>query len=142
MIQRWSFSMQLLLIIAISLHILAGVFWAGSTFALARTGGLGGESLFRLQRAAMGITVIAGAYLWSQLHAGDFGTSERVLAFGVVCAIIAGIAQGAISGRALRGLRKAENDKTLLWSRFALGQRIGAVLLAITIICMGAARYI
>ena len=134
--------MQLALVIAISLHILAGVFWAGSTFALAFTGGLGGENLFRLQRAAMGITVLAGVYLWSQLHAGDFGTSEHVLAFGVICAVIAGIVQGAISGRALRSLRKAETDKTLAWARFALGQRIGAVLLAITIICMAAARYI
>ncbi len=37
--------MQTALIIALSLHVLSSVFWAGSSFTLARTGGLGGEKL-------------------------------------------------------------------------------------------------
>jgi hypothetical protein len=38
--------MQIALIIALSLHVLSSVFWAGSSFTLARTGGAGGSSFF------------------------------------------------------------------------------------------------
>jgi hypothetical protein len=34
--------MSILLVIAISVHLLASIFWAGSTFGLARSGGAGG----------------------------------------------------------------------------------------------------
>ena len=36
--------MQIPLIITLSLHVLSSVFWAGSSFTLARTGGAGGEA--------------------------------------------------------------------------------------------------
>jgi hypothetical protein len=123
--------MQLVLIIALSLHVLAGVFWAGATFTLARIGGAGGEQLFRPQMGAAVVAVLAGGYLWGQLHRNTFEAPEQVLAVGVVCAIVAAGVQGAMVGGAIRKL-----------SRIALAQRIAAGLLAVTIVCMAAARYV
>ena len=39
--------MQITLLLTLVLHILSGVFWAGSTFALARTGAATAGQLFR-----------------------------------------------------------------------------------------------
>ncbi len=61
--------MQIALIIALSLHILSSVFWAGTSFTLARTGGVGGELLFRPQMGAATIAVLSGGYLGHLAHA-------------------------------------------------------------------------
>ena len=37
--------MQLVLIVLLAFHVVPGVFWAGTTFVLARTGGQGAEQL-------------------------------------------------------------------------------------------------
>ena len=52
--------MQIALVIALSLHVLSSVFWAGSSFTLARTGGLGGEKLFRPQMGAALVAILTG----------------------------------------------------------------------------------
>jgi hypothetical protein len=117
--------MQTLLIVLIGLHILAGVFWAGSTFAVVRAGGAGAEVLFRPQMGAAVITVLAGMGLWGILHRGGMGPMERTLALGALCAIAAAGVQGAT--------RRKNPLK---------GQRIAAGLLAITVICMAIARFV
>src|SRR5207237_754622 len=76
-------------IAVISLHVLAAMFWAGTSFTLARTGGLGGAQLFRPQMGAATVAILAGGCIWQVSHAGAFDTAERVLALGAVCAIIA-----------------------------------------------------
>src|SRR6195256_1765254 len=81
--------MQIALIIALSLHILSTVFWAGTTFTLARIGGVGGEQLFRPQMGAAVIAVLSGGYLGHLVHAGSFGTAEQILAVGALCALVA-----------------------------------------------------
>src|SRR5437588_9946267 len=134
--------MQIALIIALSLHVLAAVFWAGTSFTLARTGGVGGEQLYRPQMGAAVIAVLTGGYLWYLAHAGAFGPSEQVLAAGAVAALIAAGVQGAVGGRAIRALRAGKVDETSARSRIAIAQRIAAALLALTAICMGAARYV
>jgi hypothetical protein len=116
--------MQSLIIVLVALHVLAGVFWAGSTFALARMGGQGTQGLFGPQMGAATVAVLAGVGLWALLHRGAPGPMEKTLAVGAVCAIAAAGIQGA--------LRKSP----------ALSQRIAAGLLAITVICMATARYI
>jgi len=126
--------MQTALIITLSLHILAAVFWAGTSFTLARTGGLGGEQLYRPQMGAAVIVVLTGGYLWHLAHDGA--------AAGALCALIAAGVQGAMGGRAIRALRAGKLDETSARSRIATAQRIAAALLAVTAICMGAARYI
>jgi uncharacterized membrane protein len=132
--------MQIALIIALSLHILSSVFWAGTSFTLARTGGVGGELLFRPQMGAATIAVLSGGYLGHLAHAGSFGTAEQILAVGALAALVAAGVQGAIGGRAIRSLR-SETDEAGARSRIATAQRIAAALLAVTAVCMGAARY-
>lgn len=134
--------MQIALIIALSFHILAAVFWAGTSFTLARTGGIGGEQLFRPQMGAAVIAVLSGGYLWHLAHDGTFGATEQVLAAGAVAALIAAGVQGAIGGRAIRSLRSGKADEAGARARIATAQRIAAGLLAVTAVCMGAARYI
>jgi hypothetical protein len=133
--------MQIALIIALSLHILSSVFWAGTSFALARTGGVGGEQLFRPQLGAAVIAVLTGGYLGHLVHAGAFGTAEKILAVGALAALVAAGVQGAIGGPAIRGLRSGTDDEAGARSRIATAQRIAAALLAVTAVCMGAARY-
>src|SRR5258708_567185 len=99
--------MQIALIIVLSLHVLSSVFWAGSSFTLARTGGVGGELLFRPQMGAAVIAILTGGYLGHLVHEATFGMADEMAAR----------------------------------SRIATAQRIAAGLLAVTAICMGAARY-
>ena len=133
--------MQIALIIALSLHVLSSVFWAGSSFTLARTGGAGGEQLFRPQMGAALVAILTGAYLGHLVHAGAFGTAEKILAVGAFTAMVAAGVQGAIGGRAVRSLCSGTADEAGARSRIAVAQRIAAVLLAVTALCMGAARY-
>ncbi|HEV3500893.1 MAG TPA: hypothetical protein VGZ92_11250 [Bradyrhizobium sp.] len=134
--------MQSALIIALSFHILSSVFWAGTSFTLARTAGAGGEQLFRPQMGAAVIAVLTGGYLGHLAHAGAFGTTEQILAVGALAALVAAGIQGAIGGRAIRSLRNGTADEAAARSRIATAQRVAAALLAVTAVCMGAARYV
>ena len=134
--------MPVLLIIAISLHLLASIFWAGTTFTLARTGGIGGAALFRPQMGAAVLTVLAGSYLWSQLHASGEGMPEHILGLGALCAIAAAGVQGAMGGRVARAVRNGSMSAEEAQPRFAKAHRIATLLLAITIVCMGAQRFV
>jgi hypothetical protein len=117
--------MQLVLIVLIGLHLLGGVFWAGSTFAIVRSGGVGAPVLFGPQMGAATITVLAGIGLWGLLHRGAHGPMEHSLALGALCAIAAAGFQGAT--------RRRSPMK---------GQRIAAALLAISVVSMAIARYV
>jgi hypothetical protein len=134
--------MQPISIAVISLHVLAAMFWAGTSFTLARTGGLGGAQLFRPQMGAATVAILAGGYMWQVTHAGAFDTAARVLALGAVFAIIAVSVQGAIGGRAIRALRNGTADAAGAQRRIALAQRVAAGLLAVTAVCMVTARYL
>jgi hypothetical protein len=116
--------MQTLLMVLIGLHILAGVFWAGSTFAVARSGA-GAQTLFGPQMGAATITVLAGIGLWGILHRASMGPMENTLALGALCSIAAAGVQGATH-------RKSPLK----------GQRIAAGLLAVAVICMAIARFV
>ena len=117
--------MSIGVIILIALHVLTGVFWAGSTFTLARNGGVGSEALFRPQMGAAVVAVLTGAGMWHLLHAGNFALGEKVLAAGALAAIAAAGVQGAVH-------RKQP----------ATAQRIAAGLLAVTVVCMVVSRYV
>jgi len=133
--------MQTALIVALVLHVLSGVFWAGSTFVLARTGGDQAARLFRPQMGAAVVAVASGAVLWFMLHRGTPGIQERLLEIGAVSALIAAAVQG-FGARAVRQAAIAGAPTGLAaGDRIALSQRIAAALLALTIICMAAARY-
>jgi len=135
--------MQLLIIVLLVFHVLPGVFWAGSTFVLARSGGRGAEPLAYPQLGAATVSMIAGFALMGLLHGGLFGTFEQVLAVGVVCAIAAAGVQSARGLPAIRRLGSASGSEADgLRAQIAQAQRIAAGLLAVTVICMVIARYV
>jgi hypothetical protein len=132
--------MQATLIVTLVLHVLSGVFWVGSTFVLARTGGYQADRFFRPQMGAATAAVLTGALLWFLLHRGPAGIQEYVLGVGAICALLAAGVQGA-SAPALR-LAASTGEKEFIPShRVAFSLRIAAGLLAITVACMAAARY-
>ncbi|HWZ58607.1 MAG TPA: hypothetical protein VNW46_06470 [Gemmatimonadaceae bacterium] len=122
--------MQILIVVVVAFHVLAGVFWAGSTFVLARAGGVGAEQLARPQLGAAGVAVIAGVVLWILMHAHGFHRAEAVLVLGACCAIAAGVVQALF---AFVGT---------LRPRVGVGQRVAAGLLMVTVVCMAVARYV
>lgn len=134
--------MQLMLITAIALHVVSGVFWAGTTFTLARTGGARGEFLFKPQMGSATVAVLSGLWLWSLAHRGQFGATEKALAVGIVFAFIAAGVQGAIGGRAVRQLAHHELAEEPARAKIAFAQRLAAVLLFVTVFCMAISRYV
>ena len=134
--------MQSTLVVTLVLHVLSGVFWAGSTFTLARGGGMGAEKLFRPQMGAALIVVVTGGVLWHLVHSGSPGKTEYILATGAVAAIVAAGIQGMGVGRAVRMIASADQSEiSRLQLRMAIAQRMAAALLGIAVICMAAARY-
>jgi hypothetical protein len=134
--------MRATLIVTLVLHFLSGVFWAGTTFALARAGANQTDQFFRPQMGAAVIVVATGGLLWYLVHPGSFGTTEQILAVGVFCAFIAAGVQGVSGGSALRKLSIAgESEASRVRHRVATGQRVAAAFLMITVTCMAVARY-
>jgi hypothetical protein len=129
--------MPIALILALAVHVLSAVFWAGTTFVLARTGGDRAARLFRPQMGAAVVAVLSGAVLWGLSHRG-FGQPEQVLLLGVVCALAAAGVQGALVGRAVH----SAHDGAAIPAQAAAGSRIAAALLGVTLICMAVARYV
>jgi hypothetical protein len=133
--------MQATLIIALVLHVLSGVFWAGSTFALARTGGNQADRLFRPQMGAATVAIVTGGVLGYLLHRGSPGIQEYLLGVGALCAMLAAGVQGASANVVKRLSAAGAGEALAASSGVAISQRIAAALLAITVICMAAARY-
>lgn len=133
--------MQYILMTAISLHVLAAVYWAGSTFALAGMDGSGSERLFRRQMAAAAIVILSGGYLWRMLHHGMFGTMEKVLGVGIASALIALAIQAIVVGSTLGKLRRGTGDGDAQRARIAVAHRLAAGLVALAALCMASARY-
>ena len=133
--------MQQVLIAAISLHVLAAVAWAGSTFALARGAGSDGERLFAPQMAAAAVAILAGGYLWRALHRGASGPMETVLGLGAAGAILALAVQAAVAGGAVRNLRRRVGEPDAQRARIVLAHRLAAVPLAAATLAMAAARF-
>ena len=129
-------------IAATIIHVLVSVFWAGTTFTLARLAGLGGEKFVFPQLGAAAIAVLTGGYLGYALHASSFGVAEQVLAIGIACAVIAAVLQGTIGVGTLRLLQSNRLDIELARDRIGKAQRVAAALLAVTVIAMVLARYV
>jgi uncharacterized membrane protein len=129
-------------IIALAAHVLSSVFWAGSTFTLARLSGLGGERLVIPQTGAAVIAILTGGYLWHTLHDAGFGSFEQVLLIGAAAALVALLLQVAMGFRTLAARRRENLDETTAQRRIATAQRFAAGLLAIAVICMVIARYV
>jgi hypothetical protein len=132
--------MDIVMIVVIALHALIGVFWAGSTAAMANLGNLGGAKAARIfpgQMIAAGIVVVTGITLWAVWRGGALGTSEIILLVGIACAIIAAGVQGAVIGRARRdGSIAAEAQP-----RVVAAYRMTAGLLMLTVVTMVTSKF-
>jgi hypothetical protein len=126
------------LMIVLALHVLSSVFWAGTAFVLARTGGPDAGRFFRPQVGAAIVATVSGAVLWGLTHAGGSGGPEKVLGFGIATALIASLVQGAGVGPSLRAAGRGDVEAP----RVAVAYRPSAGLLMVTIICMAVARYV
>jgi uncharacterized membrane protein len=139
-----SAAMPYALILAAALHVLTTAFWAGTTFALARTGGAAAERLFGPQLAAALLAFVSGGYLGHTLHAHAFGRPEQVLIAAIAASAVALLVQATLVGRTLRALRDGARDHAHARARAqaALGHRVAAVLLGLAAIGMATARYL
>ena len=134
--------MQLLMIVLLAVHVVPGVFWAGTTFVLARQEGQGAEQLAFPQIGAATVSMLAGLALWGILHGGAFGRFQQILALGVVCAVAAAGVQSARGLPAVRQLLAGSGNAAALRAQVAGAQRIASGLLVVTVIAMVSARYV
>lgn len=133
--------MQYVYIVVLGLHVMAGVFWAGTTITLARDPDIRAERFIQPQMGAAGMVFLTGALLWYFFHGAYFGSMERVLALGIVTAFAAAGVLSALVRPASRQLAGADAaTEAQLRTRMARGERIAAGLLAITVLCMAVAR--
>lgn len=133
--------MQYVYIVVIGLHVMAGVFWAGTTIAVARDPEIKAEHFIRPQLGASGLVFLTGLLLWYFFHEGVFGSMEMVLALGIATALIAAGVQGAVVASASRQLAGADvATQTTLRAKMTRGERIAGGLLVITVLCMATAR--
>ncbi len=133
--------MQYVYIVTLGLHVMAGVFWAGTTYTLARDPEIRVERFFGPQMGAAAVAMLSGALLWYFFHGAYFGSMEQVLALGIVAALSAAAVLGIMVGPARRKLAGVNGqDEAALRDRMAKGERIAARLLVLTVICMAIAR--
>ncbi len=159
------------IIFARAIHVLAGVFWAGSSFVIATTVtplaakhsaegagrwlGMVARRAARLSMIGAALTVLSGGYLLYALHAHDTSISGLVLDAGTVAALIA-LAVGFLVGRpaalALAKIRDsgvqgdplpAEKLRAMvsLRLRAAVATRVATGLFVCAIIAMSVFRY-
>lgn len=89
--------MPVFLMILLAIHVLSSIFWAGSTFTLARTGGAGSQQFFRPQMGAATVAFLSGATLMGLYHGSWLSGSETVLGIGILTAIAAAGGAGCVA---------------------------------------------
>jgi hypothetical protein len=112
----------------ICLHVMAGVFWAGTAFTMARAGENAAlhAKLKKPQLGAAAVAILTGGYLWHTFHAGPVSAVERSLGIGAVAALL------ALGLQIVGALKPAHAHKM---------QARSAILMAVTVIGMAGARY-
>lgn len=134
-----------LILLARGVHVLGGVFWAGSTFLLTwaifpvgarhAADGTGGWVAEILRKAGpmVGIsailTVLSGIYLLMALHPHDASPSGRMLQAGAAAAVLSFVV-GIVGGR-------QANRK-----RAAISSTLAATLLGLAVLAMATFRYV
>ena len=127
--------------ILIVLHVVPGVFWAGSTFALARDPMMGERSLGMAQAGAAGFTILVGIVLMAMHYDVTPGAPMVDLSIGALCALIAVGVQHAVGWRGRRRLAQGIGDAADNRRQAMIGQRVAALLLLVTVCTMVIWRY-
>ena len=134
--------MQWIVIALIVLHVVTGVFWAGSSFVLARLGGLMVEKLAFPQFGAGVATLCLGLATWFLALRGLPPTPGfHVLGIGAACAVLALIVQ-ATALPAVKTLKGAQGDSSPQQRRVLISQRVAAGLLLLTVLAMASWSHI
>ena len=135
--------MHFLVLILLSFHVLAAVFWAGSTLVLSQ-GATSAAPLVRSQIGAAGGAIVSGAALWFLFHGGGaHGTADHVLAAGAAAAVVAAALQVFLLVPAARMIGSAvDSDQARLRARLARGQALAAPLLMVALVCLVLARFV
>ena len=128
--------MNILMMVLIVLHVVPGVYWAGTTFALARDPMIGDAILGRAQAGAAGVVIVMGIILMAIHYDLPAGAAAWDLGIGALCALIAAGVQHGIAWPARRRLAAGTGDAAANRQRAALGQRIAALLLVVTVVTM------
>ena len=101
-----------------------------------------GEPTFgRAQIGAAAVTILVGVALWAIDHAHPSGPQEWVLGVGAICALVAAGAQHGIAWPARRRLAEGKTARTADRRQVAIGQRVAALLLTVTVAAMVLWRY-
>jgi hypothetical protein len=124
------------------LHVLGAAFWFGSTATVARLNGERAEQLFLPQMGAAILAIATGATLAAWLPLQGLPHLRFALLLGAGCALAALLVQLSLVGGARVALQKADAAVAVLKRRMAMGERIAAGLLALTLISMTAMRYV
>lgn len=153
-----------LILLARAIHILAGVYWAGSMFVMvgnllpAMRNGAGPalvpvmKSIGMRSGIAALLTIFAGFYLYAALHGEDKSAGAQVLTIGAIAAIFAflvGVVVNMPAGRKLAQLnanppadpQQRARQAAALQSRVTLGTRVIGVLMGVAVLCMAVFRY-
>ena len=125
--------MQLAIAVALALHVLTTIFWAGSTFVLAHTDKLDARKLFKQQAGAATLAILSGGYLWHIFHSNAPGRAEYILMSGAGAALLALALQ-------ITAFIKARRANT--GGQIPALHRPAAGLLALTAVCMAAFRFL
>ena len=121
-------------IVLVAIHAMSGVFWAGSTGAMANLKGALAEKIFPFQIGSAGAAILVGILLFAFYRGFSGSTSDWILITGIIAAAIALIVQVALIAPA-RGSGEAARP------RMALANRIAAGLLSLTVATMVIAKY-
>jgi len=133
--------MDYVLIVLVAVHAMTGVFWAGSTGALANLKGAMAEKLFPFQMGSAGIAIIAGIILFGVYRGFSGSTSDWVLITGIATAAVALVVQVALIAPARSALAGGGDAEARYRPRIAAANRIAAGLLSITVAAMVIAKY-
>lgn len=160
-----------LIVLARTVHVIAGVTWAGATFLLAsvivpiaarhsaegagRGTGLIARRVGLMSGISALLTVVSGIYLFAALHSNDSSAGGLVLKTGAVAALLS-LAVGFLVGRPT-GLKLAKlseqssptaapspdvlQQMSGLRRRVALSTRLTAAFLGIAVLSMAVFRY-
>ena len=159
-----------LILLARAVHILGGVFWAGSTFLLtwvifpigARHGaedamrwvGMIGRRAGPVSGISALLTVLSGIYLMVVLHPHDTSASGLVLQAGAVAAVLSffvGFLVGRPAGQKLLQLAEQQSSapsvaevaqREALRERAAISSKLTAALLGLAVLSMATFRYV
>lgn len=156
-----------LLLLARVFHILGGVIWAGSMFALSfaiipigarhadegagRWTALAARRLGPVSGIAALVTVLSGTYLMATLHHGDTSAGGVVLGAGAIAAVLSflvGVLIGRPAGMQMAKLQGGASGSAAdlaqlasLGRRVALSSRVSGVLLGLAVLSMAVFRY-